>query len=623
MIANKSLKKRFLIVFPLSLVFFQVCGQAITTHLSEKDVSSVLSLIDSCEAHIFYNNEVAYSFAEKVIEESERIDYPTGIVRGHLLKGNRWWSEMAWDSALVFYRRAKGIALNNGLGNLSVSATKNIGHVFQSRGYQDSAVHYFVEATKLARQVGNKKKLASSLVSVGYARKSSGDYALAAQSFAEAIRICEELSDTFLCGEAYSAFGVLYNLIQDNKKAITLLKKGASFFKSIGEKMNLYTVYANLAKIYAVDISEADSAFLYFRLAEEYVPESQQSKLDYIQLNHLGSLFLKLGQVDTALHYLQLAKRHPFNTDQSAYLESVFANLGVCFIIKNKRDSARYYLRQANELALNRGNLEASIMTLQQLIKLDTLKGNYRNASLRQFQLADMKEDLDLIEASNVLAKNQIEKDLIIAEFDFEKLEIENEAQKHMIDSQKFYLSIVAGFLGLLIVLSIILGIQNHEKHKAYKKLVSKNKEILNLFTKTTKRGGLEPVYFDPEASFSDSSEDSSVLSKLNQIMVDEKRYLDSELNATSLATELGISRQSLSMLISAAFGVNFSEYINQYRILEAQRLLADEANRKYTIAAISNLCGFKTDRTFYNAFRSITGVTPTYYIEQLRKNPG
>lgn len=615
-----QMRSLFVIIFVF--LFVQLFGQQVSKHTAEEDISVVLSLIDSCESYLFDKNDIAYNFAQQVIDESERIGYPTGVVRGNLLKGNRWWSEMSWDSALFYYERAKTIAQEAGIGDLGVSATKNIGHVYQSRGFQDSAVHYFSEAVQLARQSGTKRKLALSLVSVGYAQKSSGEFALSAQAFSEAIRICEELSDTFLCGEAYSAFGVLYDLVDDNQKAIALMKKGASFFKAIGENMNLYAVYSNIAKMYSNDIPLPDSAFAYFELAKSHVPQSQQDKLDYIQLNHRGSLYIKIGQVDSALHNLQLAKQHPYNTIQSSFRESVLANLGVCYFKKNKLDSARHYLQQAYELAVNKGNLQVSINSLQQLIKLDTLRGNYRIASDRQFQLANLDNDLKIIEASHVLAKNQIEKDLIIAEFDFERLEIENNAQKQRIKTQNFYLTLVAGFLALLIALSIVLGIQNHAKQKAYKKLVSKNKEILNLYTKGAQAGALKENDPAPGTPYVASADQSSVLSKLNHLMVNEKKYLDSQLNATMLSDELGISRQSLSTLISAAFGVNLSEYINQFRILEAQRLLNEEAYSNYTIAAISDLCGFNTERTFYNAFRSITGVTPTYYIEQLRKNP-
>ena len=44
--------------------------------------------------------------------------------------------------------------------------------------------------------------------------------------------------------------------------------------------------------------------------------------------------------------------------------------------------------------------------------------------------------------------------------------------------------------------------------------------------------------------------------------------------------------------------------------------MLNDETNKKYTMQAISEMCGYKNRQVFYVAFKKETGVTPTEFVK-------
>jgi two-component system, response regulator YesN len=69
------------------------------------------------------------------------------------------------------------------------------------------------------------------------------------------------------------------------------------------------------------------------------------------------------------------------------------------------------------------------------------------------------------------------------------------------------------------------------------------------------------------------------------------------------------------SYLFKRQTGINFSEYLTNYRIHEAERILKSDLNVKtYEVA---EKVGFGSSKYFAKVFKDVTGFTPTGYREQ------
>ncbi|MBL8020105.1 MAG: helix-turn-helix transcriptional regulator [Leptospirales bacterium] len=101
---------------------------------------------------------------------------------------------------------------------------------------------------------------------------------------------------------------------------------------------------------------------------------------------------------------------------------------------------------------------------------------------------------------------------------------------------------------------------------------------------------------------------------RLVSFMNREKPYLDDELDVVALANSLNVSRHHLSQVLSKTLGKNFYSYVNELRIAEVQRQMADPAFRDHSIFRIAMSCGFSSKSTFNSVFKSITGMTPNEY---------
>lgn len=101
----------------------------------------------------------------------------------------------------------------------------------------------------------------------------------------------------------------------------------------------------------------------------------------------------------------------------------------------------------------------------------------------------------------------------------------------------------------------------------------------------------------------------------LAKLMKKQKPYLNSDLRLEKLATLLNVSRNQASQIINDQFNTNFFDFINTYRIKEAERLM--QSNSKLTIEDIVYQSGFNNKVSFYKAFRKVHNTTPREYSKK------
>lgn len=104
--------------------------------------------------------------------------------------------------------------------------------------------------------------------------------------------------------------------------------------------------------------------------------------------------------------------------------------------------------------------------------------------------------------------------------------------------------------------------------------------------------------------------EGEEILTHLTKLMREEKMYLKSDLSLTDLAQELTISEREVSQVINRHAKQNFASFVNKYRIDEAKQRL----NSKDKILAVALEVGFNNLTSFNQAFKSMTGQTPSEF---------
>ncbi|SMG49275.1 Helix-turn-helix domain-containing protein [Marivirga sericea] len=100
----------------------------------------------------------------------------------------------------------------------------------------------------------------------------------------------------------------------------------------------------------------------------------------------------------------------------------------------------------------------------------------------------------------------------------------------------------------------------------------------------------------------------------INEIMVSEALYRNSDLSIDDVAQRIDMSSGYVSRHIKEATHKNFTLWVNEYRVAEVKVMFRDKEFDNYTTLSIGLEAGFKSKSAFYATFKKITGETPSYF---------
>ena len=105
-------------------------------------------------------------------------------------------------------------------------------------------------------------------------------------------------------------------------------------------------------------------------------------------------------------------------------------------------------------------------------------------------------------------------------------------------------------------------------------------------------------------------------LMELNRFMIQEKPFLNQKLKMENLAELSGMNKHTLSKLLNQEYKHGFAHYVKTYRIEEAKQLIQNRP--ELSLEGIGFEAGFSSKSSFFEAFKTLTGSTPSEYRKTL-----
>lgn len=107
------------------------------------------------------------------------------------------------------------------------------------------------------------------------------------------------------------------------------------------------------------------------------------------------------------------------------------------------------------------------------------------------------------------------------------------------------------------------------------------------------------------------------VLARIKKVMEDVDEYCSPEFSVLRLSSLAGYKPKDISEVIHDFYNCNFNAFLNEYRIREACRRVAEDSSfTRLTIQGMANSVGFKSRSAFIAAFKKFAGLTPSEYIK-------
>ena len=100
-----------------------------------------------------------------------------------------------------------------------------------------------------------------------------------------------------------------------------------------------------------------------------------------------------------------------------------------------------------------------------------------------------------------------------------------------------------------------------------------------------------------------------SLLAKITDLMETESLWRQKGLKVSDLATRLGTNATYISACLNGQAGKSFPEFVTDYRLRNAQRLMTDRPDMR--LSEVADESGFSNEQSFFRTFKARTGLTP------------
>lgn len=128
----------------------------------------------------------------------------------------------------------------------------------------------------------------------------------------------------------------------------------------------------------------------------------------------------------------------------------------------------------------------------------------------------------------------------------------------------------------------------------------------------TNKKEDLARVY-----SLSDERK-HAYRAQLEAHMREQQPFLCKGYGIKDLSADTGIPPHHLSALVNQEYAMNFSDFLNRYRVEYVKARMGRPEWRQLTLEGLALEAGFSNRTTFFRAFTKLTGCTPSEYLAQV-----
>lgn len=434
----------------------------------------------------------------------------------------------------------------------------------------------------------------------------------------EAEKLAIELKDNAklanvyrLRASSYTELGFNDESIRDYKKALTISEKVSSndrknYLKSL--------TYTGICGYFAHINAPLDSVIAYQKKALESAVSISENK-DFISRKyHLLALsYINLGMTSVASHRIKDAENYFLKALKISQNPDYGVPKRINITILSEYawlyyDQKKY--RQAVEYAQKAEQSEKTLSI--PYIRRDLYEVSFKSyVELGEKEAS--KKYMNLYTKLNDSLVNE-EKKTINSPV---KQILDKQGEAYTWNIQKIIM-FSGGCMVVLLAGGLFLWNRNKKKlHKKYDIVIKNLKAAHQLQAETITR---PEVSSEKSISITDETV-KTILTKLEKFEKSRK-FTRKDLSLTSLANDLNTNTRYLSEIIKQYKGNNYNNYINGLRInYITNKLYESPIYREYKISYLAEACGFSSREVFAVVFKKETGVSPSYFINNLKKD--
>lgn len=431
--------------------------------------------------------------------------------------------------------------------------------------------------------------------------------------------------------------GNIYAVMEDYRHALHYYLKGYQASADRGDKEMQWSFATNIVVVYC-HMGKVDDARVFFK-QQMNIGSADVTRNKYHSLSNQAQIAIADGDYKMAEYYIKeaidyaTAKGLPVQYKVSPYMSLADMKLDHGDI----RAAFDIY-RQCADSLMGRRDLPMLVGIYKKMYQASMAMGDTAGADMYRHKYLSLSDSVFNTSQFNIAAGKL---------FEYENSETQKRVD-NLVYRNRAQLIVIAVFFVLVAALALLyvtLRRKNRMLLDARQTLMRKNEELTagdrrqkklleqyvaalnDLRSKPGKQAEDLPVPDVTQQADDNLKKQQGIslgeeqrnrlLNSITSVLENVEVIARSDFNLNMLADMVGTNTKYVSWVINDTYGKNFKTLLNEYRIREACRRMADrEHYANVTIQTIYEELGYSSAAGFINAFRNVNGMTPSAYLK-------
>lgn len=372
---------------------------------------------------------------------------------------NRSFSSI--DQALINLDSAVEIANTVGYEHIIPELVFYKGNLKYVQNNYQEAIGFYQVATKLAEERNDSLLIARCWERMASIQLES-DEGLALKLYYQAMTVFEREQYNPGIAKVYNILGIYKSSLRQYDTAKILLNKAIELNQKAGNKYYLIENKGNLAYVLEQEGRFEDAEKILRELIDQLTQLNDSINLQFIYFNH-SLLAEKMGNLNLSMNSLEKAICIAEPVMDSMLLPALYGKKGELYFGQGKMDSSLIFLNKSASWAHAIDDPENEIQALVRLAGIDSLKGNFHEAYLKNRSISILKDTVYERRIRNNIRTTELtyENEKIKTNLEIQKLKEKGTSRQRLLYLVLFIVSVIA--IGLL---ALVLFLQTKNYHK-------------------------------------------------------------------------------------------------------------------------------------------------------------
>lgn len=482
------------------------------------------------------------------------------------------------------------------------------------------------------------------------------NYVQAQTMYFKALEISQEAEDSLLLPRIYNNLGNIYATFGDFKKARDYYINAYDEAENYQDKELNSKILNNLLGIYS-NLGDSENLRHYLNICEQLqANDSVKSIFNFFAKGWICQLD---GNPKQAVQYQKEALKLADSLNLSPqYICTALNNISEAFNVMHKYDSVEHYLKKCADMAVQEGLLDIQVNIYRELSDMYSRKNNISQFFYYSKLYQQINDSIKSVQGYRSIRNIEFLFEVNRLNRFITNIQTEQMLKEVRLKNQQQILYIIAGAFFISLCLLIAVYIQKSKLQHSYREIFMRNKEIIESEKQAKRQYGIfqneirkkedeiselqgrvgmqpcesvtisqeklpeeEAIIKEAPTKYQGSSltkkQKEKLLEAIDDVMNHTMEYCNTDFTLERMALLTNSRPKYVSQVVNEMYGKNFNRYVNEYRIKEARLRLTDiEKYGNYTVKAIAQSVGFRSNSNFNTLFKELTGIPPSMYQE-------